>query len=447
MNLEVISFVTLALATIPCALFLVNLLVYRPTPRSRRRGDANNCEQPTDLTSHIGGSVVSVLIPARNEEKNIRATLESVLANRDTTFEVVVLNDHSTDRTADIVGELARHDPRVRLESAPPLPTGWCGKQHACHVLARLARHPLLVFMDADVRLAPDALSRMGNFMRRQASLPDVEADILPPGESLAINARSEFVMPIPPGWKPGSTAGKDACRYEGVGLASGVPHQELGTFSERLLIPQIHFILLGYLPMPFMRWTRRPAFSAGCGQLFIARRDAYEATGGHAMIRNTLHDGVKLPRLFRRAGFKTDLFDATDIATCRMYHTNGETWRGLGKNATEGLAAPGTILPMTALLLGGQVLPFALMCFAAQLSASALVATVLACSFAYAPRLLAVKIFRQPLGSALLHPLGVILLLAIQWLALIRQFAGKPAVWKGRSYATSPVAQPIKAG
>jgi len=74
---------------------------------------------------------------------------------------------------------------------------------------------------------------------------------------------------------------------------------------------------------------------------------DAYHACGGHAKIRSTLHDGVKLPRLFRRAGFQTDLFDATDIARCRMYRTNIETWRGLGKNATEGLAAPGTLLRM----------------------------------------------------------------------------------------------------
>jgi hypothetical protein len=228
--------------------------------------------------------------------------------------------------------------------------------------------------------------------------------------------------------------------------LASGVPRQELGTFSERLLIPQIHFILLGFLPMLFMRWTRRPAFSAGCGQLFVARRDAYQAVGGHAMIRNTLHDGVKLPRLFRRAGFKTDLFDATDIASCRMYRTNGETWRGLGKNATEGLAASGTILPMSALLLGGQVLPFVLLLFATTLSASGLMATVIACAFAYLPRLLAVPLFRQPLGSALLHPLGVVMLLAIQWLALVRQFAGKPAVWKGRSYGAGQTVTPIKA-
>jgi hypothetical protein len=253
--------------------------------------------------------------------------------------------------------------------------------------------------MDADVRLAPDALARMGGFMSRS-----------------------------------------------GVALASGVPRQELGTHSERLLLPLIHFVLLGFLPMHAMRRTRWPSMSAGCGQLFIARREAYEKCGGHAMLRDSLHDGIKLPRVFRRAGFPTDLFDPTDVATCRMYQTNPETWRGLGKNATEGLAAPGTIFPMTALLLGGQVLPLALLTFAPMLSPLALTLTAAATALAFVPRLVAAARFRQPLASALLHPLGVLALLAIQWHALARHVLGRPAEWKGRSYGPVATAHPVKA-
>jgi hypothetical protein len=252
------------------------------------------------------------------------------------------------------------------------------------------------LFIDADVRLAPDALARMASFMERR-----------------------------------------------NVALASGVPRQELGILGERLLIPLIHFILLGFLPMHAMRRTRLPAFSAGCGQLFIARRDAYEQCGGHAMLRDSFHDSIKFPRVFRQAGFATDLFDATDIATCRMYHTNADTWRGLGKNATEGLAAPGTILPMTALLVGGQVLPFVLLAFAPMLSSAGLLLTAVAAVTAYLPRFLAVRLFRQPLGGALLHQLGVMTLLAIQWHALVRHLGGRPSEWKGGSYS---VAEPAKA-
>lgn len=374
MNWNTIALIALLLAAIPAGLFVVNLLFYqRVSPLGA----------PLPYTHGV-----SVLIPARNEEANIEATLRSVLANCDVQLEVVVLDDHSTDRTAEIVARLAAHDSRVRLEGAPPLPAGWCGKQHACHVLAQRARYPQLVFMDADVRLASDGLMRIVRFLNRS-----------------------------------------------GAALVSGVPHQELGTFSERLLLPQIHFVLLGYLPLPMMRWTKRPAFSAGCGQLFVIRRDAYEAVGGHEPIRTTLHDGVKLPRLFRRHGFKTDLFDATDVATCRMYRTDGEVWRGLGKNATEGLAAPGAILPMSLLLLGGSVLPFALMVALPVLSFSGVVAVYGAMALAWLPRLIGVCRFRQPLGSALLHPVGVLALLVIQWLALARKIVGKPSVWKGRSY------------
>jgi hypothetical protein len=391
MNFDHLALVSLILAAIPCGLFLLNLAFYRRLPRL-------DSESKQVALENVGSSAVSVLIPARNEQANLRSTLESVLANTGLEFEVVVLDDHSTDHTVEIVEEFAARDERVRLERAPDLPAGWCGKQHACHVLARRARHPLLVFMDADVRLSRDALARMAGFMSRRE-----------------------------------------------VALASGVPRQELGTFSERLLIPLIHFVLLGYLPMFMMRWTRRPAFSAGCGQLFIARADAYHAAGGHARIRTTLHDGVKLPRLFRRAGFSTELFDATDLASCRMYRTNAETWHGLGKNATEGLAAPGAILPMSVLLFGGQVLPFVLLTFAPLLSTGGTVLATVAGVLAYLPRLVAVGKFRQTIGTALLHPLGVTALLALQWLALVRSLRGQPSHWKGRSYGTAGVTQPAR--
>jgi hypothetical protein len=233
--------------------------------------------------------------------------------------------------------------------------------------------------MDADVRLASDALRRMTAFM-------------------------------------------------DGTDLASGIPHQQTETFLEKLLIPQIHFVLLGFLPMPRMRVSLNPALGAGCGQLFIVSREAYEKSRGHAAIRTTLHDGVKLPRAFRRAGFKTDLFDATDVATCRMYHSAGEVWRGLAKNATEGLGAPATIVPATLLLLAGQVLP-------------ALVAwPVLA--LVYLPRLIAAWRFRQSWLGAVLHPIGILTLLAIQWIALGRSWLGRPAEWRGRAYT---VPEPIR--
>lgn len=371
-----LAITALLLAAVPCALFIVNLRLYRPL-RS---------------TAMIGPTAVSVLIPARNEERNIRGTLEAALANRDIDFELVVLDDDSSDGTAALVGEFARRDARVRLETAPSLPLGWNGKQHACHVLATLARNPVFVFLDADVRLVPDALIRLATFMQES-----------------------------------------------GADLISGVPRQKLGTFSDHLLLPLIHFVLLGFLPLAIMR--RRdssPACSAGCGQLLVVNRDAYFASGGHAAFRSEMHDGLKLPRAFRSAGFRTDLFDATDLATCRMYCTNAEVWRGLSKNAVEGLAAPKTILPMSIALFGGQVVPFVLMASATFLSPMTLIIAACASTLALLPRLLAIGRFQHSLGSALLHPFGVAALLGIQWHAFIRHLLGKPSAWKGRQYAAS---------
>jgi hypothetical protein len=366
----------LALAAVPAALFWINLRLYRappPAPPNTR-------------------PAVSVLIPARNEERSIRAAVESALTSRGVEVEVVVLDDRSEDATSKVVEDLAASDGRVRLLHGPPLPPGWCGKQHACAALAREARHPLLAFLDADVRLAPDGLARMVAFLE---------------------------------------TSGAD--------LVSGIPRQETGTLLERLVIPLIHFVLLGFLPLWRMRRRRHPAYAAGCGQLFLARRDAYERAGGHAAIRTSLHDGITLPRAFRRAGLRTDLCDATEVSCCRMYRGAAELWHGLAKNATEGLGHPRLIVPTTLLLLGGGVLPLGLALAAPWLPPPAALLALAATVLLYSPRLAAMRRFRQsPLG-AVLHPLGVAVLVAIQWYALLRALLGRPAAWKGRLYRNEP--------
>jgi hypothetical protein len=149
--------------------------------------------------------------------------------------------------------------------------------------------------------------------------------------------------------------------------------------------------------------------------------------SGGHAAIRASLHDGILLPRAFRAAGLRTDIFDATDIAACRMYRSAGEVWRGLAKNAVEGMAAPARLPVFTSLLAGGHVLPF--------LFPSAAPAFAAAAVMGLAMRLMAAWRFRQSLISALLHPVGVALLLVLQWYALVRHLRRRPAYWKGRLY------------
>jgi len=369
-------------ATVPAVLWVWNMLIYRE-PQFGSCAETGSCSLPI---------AVSVLIPARNEELVIGASLASLLASRGVEIEIVVLDDASTDRTAQIVRGFAEKDARVRLRTSAPLPSGWNGKQHACYALAAAARSDILCFLDADVRLAPEALVSMTTFL---------------------------------------SGSGSD--------LVSGFPRQETETPLECLLLPLIHFVLLSYLPLAGMRALPAPGFAAGCGQFLMVRRDAYRKSGGHAEIRTTMHDGLLLPQLFRRSGLRTDIADLTHLATCRMYHNASEVWRGLAKNATEGMAAPARILPFTFLLFCGQILPLLLAISVVIAPASyshgarSLILAALAASFI--PRLLSVWKYRQSLFSALLHPLGVSVLLLLQWYALLRKLAGQQVTWKERAY------------
>lgn len=357
-----IAHLTLALAALPLLLTLINLRYFQtPAPAT------NNPK-------------ISVLIPARNEEQNIGEACAAILASTGVDLELVVLDDASTDRTPAILAAIP--DPRLRTAAAPPLPPGWSGKQHACQALSTFATHDLMVFVDADVRLAPTALSRMANFMQTH-----------------------------------------------GAGLASGFPHQVVQTWSEQLLLPLIHFLLLGFLPMPVMQARLDPGLGAGCGQLFIARRNAYIASGGHAAIRASLHDGLTLPRAFRRAGHMTLLFDATTFASCRMYQTAAQVWEGLCKNATEGMAKPRALPLWTLILGGGQVLPLFLSILAPSWPAS------LALALGIGTRLILAARFRQPVLSAVCQPLGIAALLVIQWFSLVRAARGGRATWRGRAY------------
>lgn len=382
----VLASLTLLLSLLPAAMVAGNLRLFRRAPRLEPSSPAG------DLPA------VSVLIPARNEEASIEACLRSVLASTGVQLQVIVLDDRSTDRTAQIVRSIAGEDARVQLHEAPPLPEGWCGKQHACHILSTLATHERLLWIDADVRLSPDALARTLAFMLES-----------------------------------------------GAPLVSGFPRQETRTWSEKLIVPLIHLVLLGYLPLFRMRVDLAPSLAAGCGQLFLADRAAYQQAGGHQAIRTSLHDGVTLPRNFRKHGFKTDLFDAHDIARCRMYHSLPAVWNGFAKNATEGMASPVGIWVWTVLLMGGHVLPWIMavaswpLIFpleAVWVWVWAWVAIILACGLSLASSALVYVRFEQPTLALLLRPFAVVMMLAIQWYAFVRQCVGRPVAWRGRSYS-----------
>ena len=375
--LEITAVVGLGLSAVPAVLTALNLRRFRRAP------------EPTEPCEPV-----SVLIPARDEAASIEKTCRAILASEGVALELVVLDDDSQDDTAAIVERLAAEDPRVRLVAGRPLPSGWCGKQHACSQLAEAAEHTLLLFLDADVTLQPDAIRRTIGFLQTAA-----------------------------------------------VPLVSGFPRQLTGTPVEWLLLPLIQYVLLGFLPLGMSRRSGTPSLAAGCGQLFLTERAAYERAGGHAAIRESLHDGIKLPRAYRRAGLATDVFDAADIAECRMYTRGVDVLSGLSKNATEGMATPQAVMPATVLLFGGQVLPAMLLAAGLVVGwswrgVSPLVAAAsgVAVLLSLTTRLIESVRFRTSLASSFAHPLAILLFLGIQWFGLIRRAAGLKATWKGRS-------------
>lgn len=373
------ALLALALAALPLGIGLPNL---------RRLKRAEGTPPPATL--------VSLLIPARNEAGQIDACLEAALASEDVAIELLVIDDGSTDDTAARVRAWAARDERVRLLSAPPLPPGWTGKVHGCALLAEAARGTHLLFLDADVRLEKHAAAAMA--------------------------AHAEL---------------------RELALVSAVPRQRIGSVGEALTVPMINFLMQGYLPRggraPRDASAGDPSLAAACGQLVLVEARAYRAAGGHAAAPAILHDGLALARRLRAAGCRTEMVDGTSLATCRMYGGFAEAWAGFAKNAREGMATPRGLPVWTLLLGGGHLLPW--------------IALLAGPGWARLPALLAVLAslglraaitwrVREPWWTVPLHPAGIAVALAIQWRALLGAWLGRPApAWKGRAYGKAGVA------
>lgn len=380
-----VALFVLALSVLPNLMIGLNLPLFRLTKEDHEALDDDTARYQ-----------VSLLIPARDEAAGIRDSILTALKSKHVDIEVVVMDDGSTDGTDTIVQEMASVDPRVIYVRGTELPSGWNGKQHACWQLAKRATHDRIVFIDADVRLLPDGLARLCRRQDRTA-----------------------------------------------VALLSAFPHQVTGTFWEKLLIPMMHFILLGFLPFRRMRDSAHPAYAAGCGQLFMTTKSDYQTAGTHAAIRGSRHDGVKLPRAFRSAGLMTDVVDGTQLAECRMYTTAGEVVRGVLKNATEGIANPKLIIPFSVFLIGGSVMPAVVLFvqlyggtastnFWAPFLCSCL--AVLAFTFSLLPRATLAKTLRQSWIGVILHPLAVLVFIVLQWIALVNHITGRQVAWRGRT-------------
>jgi chlorobactene glucosyltransferase len=341
--------------------------------------------------------LVAILVPARDEEANIEACLASLLAQEYPRFEVWVYDDASTDRTGEIAARIAAASGgklRVVTGRAGP-PPGWLGKANACHRLYAAMREQsspdYVLFTDADVVLQPGALAH-------------------------ALAAAS----------------GLDA------GLLSIFPMQVTVSLAERLAVPLLlHWAVYTFLPLPAAHARRSsPAFAAANGQFMLFRREAYEAFEGHEAVRSEILEDVALARATRRAGYGAMLADGGDLVRTRMYRGAVEVWNGYSKNAYAFFGYSPFFLAVGVLVLAALYLaPIAFMLVGA-LSGDWLLFGLAAAQYMLAVGarlLLSVRFGYRPL-DALLHPVAVVYLIAIELNSMRWALTGKSA-WKGRSY------------
>lgn len=230
---------------------------------------------------------VAVLIPARNEEKNIRRCVTSVLAQDYPDFAVWVLDDDSTDGTWAILTELARQDERLHIRRGLPLPEGWLGKNWACHQLASGVpeRYTHFLFVDADTWHAPDMLrGSVATLMAHQ------------------------------------------------VDLLSALPQQETHTPGEMLSVPILPWALLSHYPLWLLRKVRWSWMAAAVGQHMLWRREAYEKIGGHAFVRRESAEDLALARRAVAHGFRALVASGRGKVFCRMYRTWKDVVAGFGR-------------------------------------------------------------------------------------------------------------------
>jgi hypothetical protein len=236
------------------------------------------------------GERVSVLVPVRDEAGRVGGCLSSLLEQiRVPDLEILLLDDGSTDGTADAVRAVAGDDPRVRLLTGTPPPAGWLGKTWACRQLSEAATGSVLVFVDADVRLAPHALA-----------------------------------------------AALGLLRSSGLDLVSPYPRQIAVTAAERLIQPLLQWSWLTTLPLARAERSSRPSLGAANGQFLVVDAVRYRQAGGHAgdLVRGAVLEDVALLRAVKVAGGHGGVVDGTMLARCRMY----ENWPQLRDGYTKSL-------------------------------------------------------------------------------------------------------------
>lgn len=359
---------------------------YVVDPLAELPGSADNQQLP----------FISVIIPARNEQRNISHCITSVLAQNYPNFEIICVDDRSSDGTADILAELAGSNHRLQVIHGVELPAGWAGKPHALVQGAARAHGEWLCFMDADT-FASSELLRSSYHMALQ-----LQADMF-----------------------------------------SILTAQVLGSFWERAVLPLVFLGLSFGFPANRVNDPSKPDAISN-GQFILIRRQTYDAIGGHTAVKDRIDEDRALALLAKQAGVRLVLADGRQLASTRMYTSLGEMWEGWTKNIYLGLLDKLWLLSFGALL--GLAVSFLLPVWligglswliSGAGSAALIVAgeAVVMWAFLLVKRLQACRGFGIPDGYAFTFPLGAFIFTAMMLASAVNVISGRGVTWKGRRY------------
>ena len=365
------------------AVILFNLLLNLRTLRKPK----------SDVELPEPAPLISILLPARNEEANIGVCLESLRQQDYPNFEILVLDDSSTDGTAGIVAGIAAEDRRVRLLKGQALPAGWAGKTFACHQLAQEARGSWLLFTDADTVHAASMLRRvLGVALVSQAA------------------------------------------------LISGFPYQRTTSIWQKMAMPILfYFMLLCWMPLWWLQRSRRNVPSVAIGQFLFFSAEGYQDIGGHEAVKSRILEDVWLGREVSRHHYRQLTLDLSSLVSCQMYREFGTMWDGIARWLyTVASLSVVSLVGMMAVVLFLFLAPFLWLAYGLLLAQPAFgweVLVTLQVAIVFLARFLAGRRFSQPKTSIILHPVGVLFLVLVAFYASYQYLTGGGVRWKGRVY------------
>ena len=335
--------------------------------------------------------LVSVLIPARNEERSIAGCVRSILEQDYPSFEVLVLDDQSSDGTRTILESMAISAPALRVIHGEPPSGDQVGKNWACSQLAHQARGELLLFTDADTYHRPDTLYIM------VTTLLGEQADLL-----------------------------------------TGFPRQEVRTWGERLLVPFFSWAFLCFLPLALAYKLRLPFLSMAVGQMMLFRREAYLAIGGHASIGSSVVDDMSLARRIKAKRLRWRVSYIADLVSCRMYLSSREAVEGFTKNLFA--AFDYRLLPFLFTFLWLFVMfwipPIVLLEMVSGSVTQTLPAAIVAClALSILLWMIPYSEMGIPLYLAFLYPFTILANIGVAFRSLVHSLGGR-VIWKGRAIA-----------